>query len=165
MKIYRTELDSGINQKLFDINADQFRLDQIEFSSDKIGGILSIDRMSSRYHIKGKLNVPYKFTCDRCLTKFHNLKEVKFDLILTEDNDLYNDDSDDVIFFSGNEQEFDLKPLFQELILLELQMKIICKEACNGLCANCGTNLNDNKCDCSNNLDNSPWNAIKNLES
>ena len=48
--------------------------------------------------------------------------------------------------------EFDLKPLFQELILLELQMKIICKEDCKGLCSNCGTNLNEKSADCSNNM-------------
>jgi len=164
MKIYRTELDSGIDQKLFDINAEKFSLDEIEFYSNDIKGILSADCMSNGYHIRGKLNVPYKLTCDRCLIKYNELKEVKFTFILTDDSDLNYDESDDVIHFPDSENEFDLNPLFQELILLEIQMKTICKYDCKGLCSICGTNLNKKECDCSNKIDTSPWDAIKNLK-
>ena len=84
MKIYRTELDSGIEQKLFEINAEQFSSDDIEFYSKDIKGTLFVDSMSNGYYIKGKLEVPYKLTCDRCLAQFDELKEIKFNIILTD---------------------------------------------------------------------------------
>lgn len=156
MKIYRTELDSGIEQKLFEINAEQFRYDDIEFYTKTIKGTLFVDNMSNGYHVKGKLDVPYKLTCDRCLTQFKELKEIKFNIILTDDNELNYDESDDIIYFPKTENEFDLNPLFQELIRLEIQMKILCKSDCKGLCPNCGTNLNEKQCNCTKNTDSSP---------
>lgn len=164
MKIYRTELDSGIDHKLFDINAEQFSLDEIEFYSNVIQGSLSVDNMSNGFHIKGKLEVPYELLCDRCLTQYNELKVIKFNFILTDDNELNYDESDDVIRFPDSENEFDLNPLFQELILLGIQMKKICKDDCKGLCSSCGTNLNENGCNCSKTIDTSPWDAIKNLK-
>ena len=164
MKIYRTELDSGIEQKLFEINADQFSSDDIEFYSKKIKGTIFVDNMSNGYHIKGKLDVPYKLTCDRCLTQFNELKEIKFNIILTDDNELNYDESDDIIYFSPKKNEFDLNPLFQELIFLEIQMKILCKPECKGICPNCGTNRNEQQCACAKNADLRPWNVLKNLE-
>ena len=56
MKIYRTELETGINQKLFDINAENFSLDEIEFYSNIINGTISVDTLSNGYHIKGNLD-------------------------------------------------------------------------------------------------------------
>lgn len=164
MKIYRTELESGISQKLFDINAEKFSLDEIEFYSNKINGSISVDVLSNGYHIKGFIEVPYKMTCDRCLIKFNDLKNIKFNFILTDDKELNYDDSDDVIHFPINMNEFDLTQLFQELILLEVQMKTICQEDCKGLCSNCGTNLNKKNCDCSKNTSSSPWDKLKNLD-
>lgn len=164
MKIYRTELDSGIEQKLFEINAEQFSSDDIEFYSKTINGTLFVDNMSNGYHIKGKLDVPYKLICDRCLTQFDELKEIKFNIILTDNNELNYDESDDIIYFSPKENEFDLNPLFQELIRLEIQIKILCKTDCKGLCLNCGTNLNEKQCDCAKKVDSSPWDVLKNLE-
>jgi len=164
MKIYRTELETGISQKLFDINAEKFSLDEIEFYSKKINGSISFDILSNGYHVKGFIKVPYNKTCDRCLIKFNDLKNIKFNFILTDDEDLNYDDSDDVIHFPINVNEFDLTHTFQELILLDVQMKTICKDNCKGLCSNCGTNLNKNNCDCFNDTSSSPWDKLKNFE-
>ena len=163
MKIYRTELLTDIDRKLFEIDVDQLGLDNVEFTSKAIGGLLTVDNMSNGFHIKGNLEVPYKLVCDRCLTDFSELKTIKFDFILTDDDQLNYDDSDDVIHFPIGEEEFDLNPLFQELIQLELQMKIICKTDCKGLCSNCGTNLNTNECDCNKEQTSSAWDALKKL--
>jgi uncharacterized protein len=163
MNIYRTELESGISQKLFDINAEKFNLEEIEFFSKNINGTISVDTLSNGYHVKGNLKIPYKLTCDRCLTKFKDLKNIKFNFILTDDEELNYDDSDDVVYFSNSKDEFDLNPMFQEYIFLAIQMKILCKDSCKGLCINCGTNLNKIKCNCSDNKDIGPWDKLKNL--
>ena len=38
--------------------------------------------------------------------------------------------------------------LMDEQFYLALPMKPLCREACKGLCPNCGTNLNEATCDC-----------------
>ena len=54
------------------------------------------------------------------------------------------------------EQEFyeegriDLSSPARDLILLSLPQVILCRQNCEGLCPECGTNLNVNKCDCKN---------------
>ena len=42
----------------------------------------------------------------------------------------------------------DLNELLREQFYLALPMKPLCGEACRGLCAQCGTNLNAGTCDC-----------------
>lgn len=164
MKIYRTELISDIQEKLFDISVNEISIDEIEFYSDKIEGVMSIDCMSNGYHVKGNLKAPYRLTCDRCLTIFKDLKSVEFDFILTDDAQLKYDKSDDLIYFPISENEFDLNPLFQELIQLELQMKILCKSDCKGLCSTCGINLNEKHCECNTRTNSGVWDKLKNLQ-
>ncbi|MDR1740267.1 MAG: DUF177 domain-containing protein [Synergistaceae bacterium] len=36
-----------------------------------------------------------------------------------------------------------------ETLLLLLPKRLLCREDCNGLCPNCGTNLNESRCSCS----------------
>jgi uncharacterized protein len=164
MKLYRTELDKGISKKLFDIDINQFQLDELKFYEDTINGGLSTERSSNGYHISGIINIPFEQTCDRCLTNFHNLKNVEFNFWFTDENELLQDDSDDVLYFSKDDDEIDLKTLFRELIFLEEQMKSICNEDCKGLCSNCGVNLNEGNCKCSIETKDSPWEVLKNLK-
>ena len=45
-------------------------------------------------------------------------------------------------------RELDLGELMREQFVLALPMKPLCREACKGLCPQCGTNLNKATCDC-----------------
>ena len=164
MKLYRTELEKGINDKLFDIDTNQLQLDELNFYEDTIKGELSVERSSNGYHIRGIINIPFEQTCDRCLTKFHNQKNVKFKFWLTDEDELLQDHTDDVLYFSKDDDEIDLKTLFRELIFLEEQMKHICRKECKGLCSNCGINLNEGNCGCSIVEKDNPWKELKNLQ-
>jgi len=133
MKLYRTELDKGISKKLFDIDTNQFQLDGLNFFEETVKGELSAERSSNGYHISGIINIPFEQTCDRCLDTFHNLKNVEFNFWFTDENELLQDDTDDVFYFSRDDDEIDLEILFRELIFLEEQMKSICSKDCKGL--------------------------------
>ncbi|WP_309050106.1 DUF177 domain-containing protein [Streptomyces sp.] len=39
---------------------------------------------------------------------------------------------------------FDLEPVLRDAVVLALPMQPVCREGCAGLCAECGTNLNEN---------------------
>lgn len=87
--------------------------------------------------------------CDRCATpvKKDNTLEVNH-LLVTELNDEDNDE-----FYLVEDLHFDLDELLREDILLSLPTKILCREDCKGLCAYCGTNLNEKQCDCKKPID------------
>jgi uncharacterized protein len=53
---------------------------------------------------------------------------------------------DEIHLFTGD--EIDITQEVVQAILLELPMKLLCKEKCKGLCPNCGKNLNYENCNC-----------------
>ena len=58
----------------------------------------------------------------------------------------------------------DLGQLMSEQFYLALPMKPLCKDACRGLCAQCGTNLNRETCGCSPAWDDPRFAALKALD-
>jgi uncharacterized protein len=98
------------------------------------------------------------------LTNFHDLRTADFNFLLTDYDELVQEDSDDVLYFSKEDNEIDLNSLFRELIFLEKQIKSICKDDCKGLCSNCGTNLNEGNCSCVIDVKDSPWKILKNFK-
>lgn len=48
----------------------------------------------------------------------------------------------------GEDGFIDLSPIVRDLALLELPIKVLCKEDCLGLCQECGANLNLGDCGC-----------------
>jgi uncharacterized protein len=50
-------------------------------------------------------------------------------------------------FYDGD--EIDVTALVHEHALLALPTRLLCAEACRGLCPQCGANLNVAACDCS----------------
>ena len=79
-------------------------------------------------HVEGEK----EFTCSLCLEEFNNLFEKDFTL------------------------HYDIKGLesvtidqdVRDEILLDHPIRILCRPDCRGLCLFCGTNLNEEKCDC-----------------
>ncbi len=164
MKLYRSELDKGLSKKLFDIDTNQFNSDELKFFKNTAKCELSAERSSNGYHISGIIKIPFKQTCDKCLSNFHDLRTAELNFWLTDYDELLQDDSDDVFHFSEDDNEIDLNPLIQEFIFLEKPMKSICSKDCKGLCLNCGTNLNERNCGCSIESKDNHWEALKNLK-
>lgn len=48
----------------------------------------------------------------------------------------------------GEDGFIDLSPIVRDLALLEMPIKVLCKEDCLGLCQECGANLNLGDCGC-----------------
>lgn len=164
MKLYRTELDEGLSKKLFDIDLNQFLSEELNFYENTIKCELSAERNSNGYYVSSIIKIPFEQTCDKCLTNFHDLRITKFNFLLTDYDELLQDNSEDILYFGLNDNEIDLNPLFREFIFLEKQMKSICRKDCKGLCQNCGINLNEGNCGCSIKVKDNPWDALKKLE-
>jgi len=164
MKLFRTELNTGLSNKLFEITTNRFLKEDLKFYDEIISCELSTEKNANGFRINGLLKIPFKQTCDKCLTKFNESRTTNFNFWLTDSQDMLQDESEDIIYFARNNNEIDLTNLFREFVLLEKQMKTVCNENCKGLCPKCGTNLNQINCKCSiENIEN-PWEKLKNLK-
>ena len=105
---------------------------------------------------QGLLETGLSVTCTRCLIGFSfpvkNKLRVHFIARVENCETGKKIELTDLDF----EQEFyeegriDLSCPVRDLILLSLPQVRLCQEDCSGLCSQCGTNLNENNCDCNN---------------
>jgi len=56
-----------------------------------------------------------------------------------------------------------LEDILREQLLLEVPIKVVCREDCKGLCPHCGQNRNQGSCDCVEQAEDPRWNALRGL--
>lgn len=97
--------------------------------------------------ISGETSVKIAIPCDRCLeevpTEFRIIIAKKIPLTAEETSEDEQEDADYMIGFN-----LDVDRLVYNEILINWPMKVLCKEDCKGICKKCGTNLNQQTCDC-----------------
>lgn len=94
--------------------------------------------------VEGTVGGKLELSCSRCLQHFiHDYKfpiDEKYSLLREGGN------NDELQTFTGD--YIDITPAVINSIFLALPMKAVCAEGCQGLCAVCGTNLNEDCCGC-----------------
>jgi len=101
------------------------------------------------FFFEGTLNVNMKFNCDKCLETIDYPIDVEFsEKFISKDTDMnaatYSED--DFWFFDG--KSISLNPALESVIFLNIPVKVVCKDDCQGLCYVCGQNLNIETCNC-----------------
>ncbi len=86
----------------------------------------------------------YNAPCDRCATNCSERITVDKEYILV--TELENEDNDDILLVA--ESELNLAELCRTDVLLQIPTKHLCNQECRGLCPQCGTNLNEQTCNC-----------------
>ena len=115
-----------------------------DFVLSPLQGQFIATRISEGLYLNGKLTSVIETTCMRCLTEMSLPIAFMLDELFYHPPDTAPEGSytwDDTGFI-------DLSPLVRELSLLEIPMKPICREDCQGLCMVCGQNLNEADCGC-----------------
>ncbi|MBL7013267.1 MAG: DUF177 domain-containing protein [Candidatus Marinimicrobia bacterium] len=148
MKLFRTELASEFKDKLFDIESVELTDDSIVAETQGISCILSAERARYGFQLNGNISTQISLQCDRCLISFLENHEIPFTFWLTSDKSLIGTNEINVFQFEPNQEYIDLKDVISELIFVDIPFKILCKENCNGLCDQCGTDLNKETCEC-----------------
>ncbi len=99
--------------------------------------------------LDGSLKTTYKSECYRCLKPVSGTLD-----IVIKENFINIDDAEhnDMYYFNG--KILDISKALYDNIILNLPMKQLCSNNCQGLCSKCGGNQNNEKCDCvSNEID------------
>lgn len=105
-------------------------------------------------HVRGHLGARLGLDCGRCLEPYGFAVEQELDLFYLphqedaeEEDEVELADRDMVVtYYSGD--RLDLGEIIREQLYLSVPMKRLCREACQGLCPQCGANRNATKCEC-----------------
>ena len=126
--------DVQIKGKEFHIASDLF--------ADSLFGNISLTRIPLGILVAGDVEAKSYTECGRCLV--NHLSTTNSSI-----SELYSEhDNEQSQFTIGDNCELDLGPLFRELLLVSEPIQALCCPECKGLCANCGTNLNQSECEC-----------------
>jgi len=110
----------------------------------------------------GELHTCISLLCSRCLEQLVQPIAGNLDFtILEADMAGEQELSDDVLILE--QDEVDLQPLIEEIVITEMPLIPLCKSDCSGLCPICGINRNTGICDCARDNTDPRWEKLKNL--
>jgi uncharacterized protein len=91
--------------------------------------------------VSGVVGSRWEGECRRCLVAAAGT-------VRAEVRELYEDRSDGQETYALTGDQLDLEPLARDAVLLELPQAPLCREGCQGLCPQCGADLNEGVCAC-----------------
>jgi uncharacterized protein len=128
--------------------------------------VLHLDRTGENVLVRGGITGVISVACSRCLGPAA-VRVEEPDLAVTflpqslageeseEERELTVEDLDT---FAHDGLEIDLEPLVREAFVLAVPIAPLCAEQCQGLCGECGADLNRESCQCPRDEeDDSPW--------
>ncbi len=160
LEIHRLVVERVFDPGALDFHGAEFR--QIDPLTVKAVAELSGDDIL----IRGSFRTRVEASCDRCLKPVPLAIEREFDLIyrpvstIARDEELeLPEDELDIGFYHG--EGVQLEDVLAEQVILAVPMKVVCREDCKGLCANCGADLNAGTCTCPPPPSASPFAALR----
>jgi DUF177 domain-containing protein len=117
----------------------------------------------------GDLDAVIRAECDRCLKPVEVAVDARFDQRYVwgaqpepVDDEAEVDASElDVDRLEG--PTFDMRALAREQLELAAPIRVVCSDACKGLCPTCGADLNATDCGCDATPTDPRWDALKSL--
>jgi uncharacterized protein len=138
----------------FDFSIPAFKDDDLLISD--VVGLAKVSRTHEGLLIQGNFSGKTTLECVRCLTDYDQLLKWEFTELwaFTEENVTESE------LLVPDDGQIDLEDLVREFALLEIPIKPLCREDCQGLCQECGQNLNEKDCGHEPEVD-SPFLALK----
>jgi uncharacterized protein len=112
---------------------------------------------SARFRLVGSVRTELELPCSRCLEPYRLPVAADIDLRLHPESALAEGSDgegehevaeDDLEVSYYRDDQIDVKEILREQFYLALPMKPLCRETCQGMCAECGVNKNVATCGC-----------------
>ena len=121
---------------------------------------MRVSPAAGMFQVEGHIRGTTSLTCSRCLALAETPLSATFRLSFTRTIPGNDTDSPSethelqaeelgVVLYKGD--HIDFRDVLQEQVIMAIPMQPLCRADCRGLCARCGTNLNDKTCDCTGN--------------
>lgn len=111
----------------------------------------TLQKEDDRARLAGRVTTAVELSCSRCAEPFGMPVDAAFDLrylpqVLAGDKVADPDDDPTTAFYVDD--RIDLGQVVREQCYLAIPMKPLCTPECQGLCTQCGINLNTERCQC-----------------
>lgn len=140
-----------------------FAFDKITFGDDlelrNFEGIINVGKTPQGLIVQGDFSAETTLNCVRCLTDFNYELDWSFTELYAFDKRSETDSG----LIIPDDAHIDAADLLREYALLEIPISPICKENCQGLCIECGQNLNEKDCGHRPDESDSPFAKLKDL--
>lgn len=114
--------------------------------------------------VRGGVTGTFGRQCRRCLEPVEVEIDEELGRLYREGDDLVEEEGEDVLALPSG-PELDLTDPVRETVLLAVPKYVYCREECQGLCPQCGTNLNESACDCATEEVDERWGPLRRLKS
>ena len=98
-------------------------------------------------------------TCSRCVNEFEYLVDIQGEQQYISVLDIGPNQGLDV-FLIDDRHELDVQELVRQSAIVGDNVKKLCSDSCRGICAQCGTRLNDSVCECVERTTDPRWDAL-----
>ncbi len=125
----------------------------------------TVTRSASSFSIEARAKGSIRAECHRCLGSSELPVDTAFTFILNRGGESpppEGAEEEDIVSIPvTGESTFDLYPRVREALILEIPIKLLCREDCRGVCRKCGANLNEGECGCDPAIGDPRWGALK----
>ena len=154
MHIDLRELPEGLSTLDLELPAEGLGLTPAEADLDgPLKVHLILDRRGDEIWIRGKARGGAKEECSRCLVPYVQNLDLEFDVFCAKvqhpnvvSHKAVDEEDGGIHPHDGRVLSIDSE--IREAVILGLPMKPLCRDACAGLCARCGEDLNQGPCRC-----------------
>jgi uncharacterized protein len=124
-----------------------------------VRGRVRLTQTGRRIMARGNLETEITAECVRCLEPLKLPLHIHFEELLT----FFPANPSDKTYHIGEDGYLNLEPILLEQVLLATPIQTLCRPDCRGLCSQCGQNLNEGTCHCSENADDPRLATLKTL--
>lgn len=128
---------------------------------------MDITRSENVYYCTGTVVCAAHLECSRCLESYPVTLRGEIDFSIVEaaaTAEVRRDElPDTAVVVPFGTSPVDITDPVREAILLELPLKPLCRETCRGLCPYCGTNRNEQQCNCTVETTDPRWDGLRDL--
>jgi uncharacterized protein len=127
-----------------------FELEEVEFTSSVRGNIELLRHGEADVYVKSEVFTDIEMQCGKCLELFITEITANFEVQFTPSN---NPDQIESEYIEEGERYYegetlDISEDTRKALILQIPIWPLCSHKCEGLCYQCGVNLNAEKCTC-----------------
>jgi uncharacterized protein len=162
MIIKYTNFSNGIHSFQLSEPVKNLRLEELFFGNVVLD--CKMDKGPHQIVLDCHIKLTSKMVCDRCAKEFDSALTNHFQIAYIFSRESEESDNSNVKLISPEQDKINLTSDVYEYAELAVPLKKLCREDCKGLCPHCGKNLNEEQCDCKNEVVSDVWEPLKKLK-
>lgn len=136
---------------------------------DRVQGWVRVIRTHEGFLVRAEMDTQIHLTCSRCLGSFElqanlTMEEESFPSINPMTGRMQESpDASNGIIILDDHHVLDMAEVLRQYAIIEVPIKPLCGEECLGLCPECGSNRNKEKCICNADPVDPRWSSLVDL--